>query len=50
MGETYSIRKVGGGGVVKQTSEKKQTSVGLFSTFRHPLVNDTKRGLGILLL
>ena len=37
MGKTYSIRKVGGGGVVKQTSEKKKPSVGLFSTFRHPL-------------
>ena len=36
MGKTYPIRNVGGG-VVKQTSEKKKTSVGLFFTFRHPL-------------
>ena len=37
MGKTYSIRKVGGGRGVKWDSEKKKTSVGLFSTFRHPL-------------
>ena len=34
--KTYHIRKVGGGGV-RQGSEKKKASVGLFSTFRHPL-------------
>ena len=34
--KTYYIRKVGGGGV-RQGSEKKKASVGLFSTFRHPL-------------
>ena len=33
--KTYYIRKVGGG--VRQGSEKKKASVGLFSTFRHPL-------------
>jgi len=37
MGKTYFIRKVGGGGGVKWGSEKKKASVGLFSTFRHPL-------------
>jgi len=37
MGKTYFIRKVGVGGV-KQDSEKKKASVGLFSTFCHPLV------------
>jgi len=37
MGKTYFIRKVGGGGGVKRGSEKKKVSVGLFSTFRHPL-------------
>jgi hypothetical protein len=35
--KTYSIRKVEGGGGVEQDSEKKKVSVGLFSTFRHPL-------------
>ena len=35
--KTYYIRKVGGGGGVRQGSEKKKASVGLFSTFRHPL-------------
>ena len=37
MGKTYYIRKVGWGGVKRNRSEKKKTSVGLFSTFRHPL-------------
>ena len=41
MGKTYYIRKVEGGGV-KRNSEKKKTSVGLFSTFRHPLVVSRK--------
>jgi len=35
--KTYSIRKVGGGRGVRQGSKKKKASVGLFSTFRHPL-------------
>ena len=43
MGKIYSIRKVGGGRGVKWDSEKKKTSVGLFSTFRHPLDVDTSR-------
>ena len=39
MGKIYCIRKVGGGDGVKWDSEKKKkTSVGLFSTFRHPLM------------
>ena len=37
MGKTYSIRKVDGGGGVKWNSGEKKTSVGLSSTFRHPL-------------
>ena len=39
--KTYHIRKVGGGGGVRQGSEKKKASVGLFSTFRHPLGLET---------
>ena len=39
--KTYSIKKVGGEGV-KQDSEKKKVSVGLFSTFRHPLQTKQK--------
>ena len=36
--KTYSIRKVWGvSAQVSQGSEKKVVSVGLFSTFRHPL-------------
>ena len=37
MEKTYYIRKVGGG---RPGSEKKNVSVGLFSTFRHPLGGD----------
>ena len=39
MGKTYSIRKVEGGGVSSRPLKKK-TSVGLFSTFRHPLATE----------
>ena len=38
MGKTYSIRKVGGGGGDQADLWKKKMSVGLFSTFRHPLI------------
>ena len=39
MGKTYYIRRVEGGGESSKILKKKQkTSVGLFSTFRHPLV------------
>ena len=48
MGKTYSIRKVEGGGVSSRPLKKKKMSVGLFSTFRHPLVlNSWYLGLGL---
>ena len=37
MGKTYSIRKVGGGGVVKQTSEKKKRVLVSFPHSATPL-------------
>ena len=35
--KTYHIRTVGGGGQPEVGLRKKKASVGLFSTFRHPL-------------
>ena len=35
--KTYHIRKVGGGGGQTGLRKKKKASVGLFSTFHHPL-------------
>ena len=47
MGKTYYIRKVRGGGVSSGPLKKKKTSVGLFSTFRHPLEGSNDSDLSV---